>query len=337
MPIRLTQPAAAGFEATTVGMVVVGLDGSILSISPSWAAKLGYAESELQGCPVRQVLAPDETIEPSSSQNGTTTESGRRTLRYRHKDGVDLPSDTLVVAVPGTESVLLVSEPANPRRQLERGLQQSEWRFRTLVEHSPDIVVVVGADRSIAYVNPAVTRVLGYPPGEAIGAALDDFVHAEDLPRPESDWPMLLSQYESLLKAEIRVRHRDGSWRVFEVVAHNLLHNPVIAGVVVYGRDVTGRAEASRKLREFAIETDERQAAAIGMLQRALAGRGKESLVRLLGEELLNPIGGMGAFAELLLTTQLDSAQRECALKIRDSAHTLSSAIRQFVESATNS
>src|SRR5205814_448058 len=47
------------------------------------------------------------------------------------------------------------------RNRAERALRQSEARFRTLVEHSPDFVLVVRGGK-IQYVNPAASAALGY-------------------------------------------------------------------------------------------------------------------------------------------------------------------------------
>src|SRR5690606_41706675 len=54
--------------------------------------------------------------------------------------------------------------------------------------------------------------------------------------------------------AGLRVRHRDGSWRILEVVATNLLNAPAVGGVIVNSRDITAylQAEEIRRAREAA-------------------------------------------------------------------------------------
>ena len=49
----------------------------------------------------------------------------------------------------------------------------------------------------------------------------------------------------------LRVRHRDGSWRYFELTAQNLLDDPAVAGIVWNGRDITDRRQAETQLREL--------------------------------------------------------------------------------------
>src|ERR671914_1828347 len=47
--------------------------------------------------------------------------------------------------------------------------KQTEERFRSLVEHTSDIITILEPDGTIRYVSPAVERVTGYKPEEQIG------------------------------------------------------------------------------------------------------------------------------------------------------------------------
>jgi PAS domain S-box-containing protein len=60
----------------------------------------------------------------------------------------------------------------------------------------------------------------------------------------------LLSRPGESISLEASVMHGDGSWRVLEVVATNLLEDPAVNGIVGNYRDVTRRNEAQEKLRE---------------------------------------------------------------------------------------
>src|SRR5204863_10139775 len=56
-------------------------------------------------------------------------------------------------------------------------LERSERRFRSLVEHSTELVAVVDERRRIRFLTPAWERTLGHSGEELLGTALLDLVH----------------------------------------------------------------------------------------------------------------------------------------------------------------
>jgi len=51
-------------------------------------------------------------------------------------------------------------------------------------------------------------------------------------------------------RADVRFRHSDGSWRTFEVVASNLIHDNVIEAVIINLRDITERKRIEEALHQ---------------------------------------------------------------------------------------
>ena len=62
-------------------------------------------------------------------------------------------------------------------------VQRSEARFASLVQHSSDLITVVGPDATITYQSPSSEHVLGYPPEELLGTRFDRLVAEEDAGR----------------------------------------------------------------------------------------------------------------------------------------------------------
>jgi len=112
---------------------------------------------------------------------------------------------------------------------MEEELRYEERRFRTFVEHSLDIIVLMNLEGIITYINPAVERVLGFKPEERIGAKGFGLIHPDDMKFIADSFNTLATDTNSpVIKAEIRLRHKDGSWRTLEAVGSNLVHNNVL-------------------------------------------------------------------------------------------------------------
>jgi diguanylate cyclase (GGDEF)-like protein/PAS domain S-box-containing protein len=133
-------------------------------------------------------------------------------------------------------------------RELERteeAQHQGEAPFRALVRHAPDIIVVADAAGFIRFVSPALIRSLGHQPEAVTGRRGLALVHPADRTRVWHLLAALPQPLENTAPFAVRVRHADRSWRQFEVVGTNLLHEPTIAGLVLTFRDVTARQRVS--------------------------------------------------------------------------------------------
>ncbi len=147
-------------------------------------------------------------------------------------------------AVPPISSDLLVA------------LNQRESRFRTLVESSSDIFVVVDIAGDVLYQSPSTQRILGRPADERVGRSAFDNVHPDDLERARSLFQIALNE-PGQQTAELRLRHVNGSWRYFQVTAYPFIEHsgeePVLNGMVINLRDVDERHQTEELLTHRAL------------------------------------------------------------------------------------
>ena len=137
-----------------------------------------------------------------------------------------------------------------------------EARFRALIENSRDLITILDLEGRIEYASPSLIRMLGFEPGEKVGADAMGEVHEEDVVRVRETFLRLASQRESAAHLQYRVRHRDGSWRVLDTMAQNLLHDPLIRGIVVNSWDITELRQTQDRMR-FQAELLERVGQAV--------------------------------------------------------------------------
>lgn len=135
------------------------------------------------------------------------------------------------------------------QKQAEEALTEQEVYFRSLVQNSSDLTVVVDRQGAIAYVTPSAHSILGYAPHEMRAFTPADLIHPDDLEQA-SQIVTYVAQHGAML---LRARHADGSWRHLEVVANDLTDDPVVHGVVFNARDVTDRVRFEEALERQAL------------------------------------------------------------------------------------
>jgi diguanylate cyclase (GGDEF)-like protein/PAS domain S-box-containing protein len=136
-------------------------------------------------------------------------------------------------------------------KQAEEKLKESEKRFRSLTQNATDLITVLEEDGTIRYESPTVERILGYLPEERIGKNAFDYLHPDDEDSSKATFAEALDNPGQVQPpVELRLRHKDGSWRCVETTRTNLLNDPAVKGVVANSRDITERRRTEEALRE---------------------------------------------------------------------------------------
>jgi PAS domain S-box-containing protein len=137
--------------------------------------------------------------------------------------------------------------------QSEKKLRFEEQQFRALVEHSLDIIVILNPEGIVTYINPAIEKALGFKPEERIGASTLEVIHPDDLKYLADNVIILFTDTNTpVVQFEVRLRHKDGSWRTFEAVGSNLVYNNVVESVIVNYRDIAGcKKEEAERIEDY--------------------------------------------------------------------------------------
>jgi diguanylate cyclase (GGDEF)-like protein/PAS domain S-box-containing protein len=143
--------------------------------------------------------------------------------------------------------VALAVVSANLAEELRE--RQSQEQFSAMIANASDIIVVVDEYGRIKYGTPSLERALGLPVLDALGTPLADL-----LPPDESVMAAALisgmarRSTRTQSASDWRLRHGDGRYLYFEVLASNLLDNPSVAGIVLTMRDVSERRALEQQL-----------------------------------------------------------------------------------------
>jgi PAS domain S-box-containing protein len=159
-----------------------------------------------------------------------------------------LAAEPLLAVETLAGQVSLALESAALTEEIHR--RRAERRFKVLVEHSSDLISVMGPDGVVNFVSPASTNLLGLAPTDLLGRPALERVHPADRNRIRGIMEAAARGGGPPEPAELRLRHASGEWRWFEVVVDNALEEPHVAGLVVHARDITDRKAAELRLAE---------------------------------------------------------------------------------------
>jgi diguanylate cyclase (GGDEF)-like protein/PAS domain S-box-containing protein len=128
------------------------------------------------------------------------------------------------------------------KEEAETTLRLSEDRFRSLIQNSSDVTMILGSGGVFRYVSPAIKDLLQYDPYELIGLPSTQFVHPDDVEAVTDllrDGTFQSGPMTETL--EFRILRRDGTFRDVEAVVSNQTDRPSVAGYVANIRDITER------------------------------------------------------------------------------------------------
>lgn len=130
--------------------------------------------------------------------------------------------------------------------RFDDGAEGRKWR--TLLEHSSEGMVVVDENNTIREVTGPVEKIIGFTREELIDRPATHLLHPDEKEALVKHETMVRSP-DATTAYVTRNRHKDGTWRYIEAYAANLLSNPDVRAVVANFRDVTERIETDERLR----------------------------------------------------------------------------------------
>ena len=135
----------------------------------------------------------------------------------------------------------LLSFRQSAARLTEAAVRASEARFRSLVQHSSDLIFVIGADGVIQFASSSASRLIGYEPEALVGVDLLALAHRDDADIVASFVRVAASLPGVSPPAEWRLRGTDDTIVQVEAIASNRLADDAVGGIVVNARDVGER------------------------------------------------------------------------------------------------
>ncbi|MCH7950641.1 MAG: sigma 54-interacting transcriptional regulator [Candidatus Dadabacteria bacterium] len=133
------------------------------------------------------------------------------------------------------------------RKTAEYEKQEAQERYRTLIEHSHDIIVETNINGTFLYINPTFNEVLGYQEGELLGRSVFEHIHEDDTPAAIAQFSTTINEFKKGT-ATYRFKNKSGEWRWLESVGSPFRTATGEVRTVISSRDITERMESENKL-----------------------------------------------------------------------------------------
>ena len=260
MSDRGEQPPAMLLRAwNKVPVVVADLEGSVLTVSSAVVSMFGWdREEELVGHPVTEYVAPEDRDRAATNIARTVSGELLGPLEYLalRKNGVAIAIEVsceLIRDDGGKPAgvVLLVREMTQGQRA-EAELAQERSLLQALMDNTPDHIYFKDADCRFIMISKSHNEFFGLSePSQAVGKTDFDFF-TEEHARPAFEGELeIMRTGRPIVDLEEKETRLDGveTWVSTTKVARIDAHGRTL-GTLGISRDITGRKQTERKLRE---------------------------------------------------------------------------------------
>ena len=231
---------------------------AFLLVNDAAIAAYGYSREEFLAMTIQGILPADDNLRLPQDPAGdpeALMQPGQAT--HCKKDGTLISVDIL------SHSLLLNGRPAHltmvnditQRLQAESALQESEERYRTLVENARDGVTIV-QDGLIKYANSRLAAMVGLTVSDLLEQPFDPFIYPDERGRIRERYMRRNAGFEEPNSYETALIRQDGARILVEFTIGNLLYQAKPAEIVIV-RDISEHRlteqALQRQLREMTV------------------------------------------------------------------------------------
>ncbi len=205
------------------------------------------------------------------------------------------------------------------RKKAEETLEESEKKYRTLIENIQDGVFII-QDSRIQFANDAFARMVGYSVEEVVGRDFLGFVAPEDLEMVEDRYNRRKAG-EVPKENEFRMLHRDGKKRISINMNFGFItyHGRIASMGTV--KDISDQKE-KRKLEMQLLQSDK-----LATIQLAAGA----------AHEINNRLGNISLYSQILLKKTEDNYTKDKLMVIGDEVNRAAKIVKGMLDFARQS
>lgn len=166
------------------GIARLDLEGRYVNVNRAYANKCGYKPEEMIGMEWRMTVHPDDVeMLILACQEMLTSGKVEFEARGKRKNGSFFYKQITMVKACDEKGIFngnhCFMKDITDRKLTERALEESEYKYRQIVELAEEGIWLIDSKARTTYVNQAMARMLGYSELEMFGRALFDFMDEE--------------------------------------------------------------------------------------------------------------------------------------------------------------
>jgi len=279
------------FETARDGILILDAEsGMITDANPLVLTLLGYSRDEILGKNIWDlgVIRERSLADQAAAELKKTGYTRYDDLPLKTKDGRDIAVEFVSNAYDAeTQKLIQINiREISEHNRLETSLRESEQRYRTLAEASPDQIFIDGRDGTIQYVNATALKLFGLSYDQVVGRPRKDFFPPEIFKAQQATLNRVFETGESVRTEDKILFGTTELWIDTRLVPLKD-ESGVVTSILGIARDISERKAAEDAIRMFSSELESKVAERTSDLKDVNLKLLTEIGIRLDAENLL--------------------------------------------------